>query len=485
MFRKNYLVKINLPGGIIAAGDLYAIGEAAEKARVADVQFGTRQQLFCKVPEAFGPGFLSDLEKACISFENGKENFPNIVSSYVTEEVFGNSNWVSEGLYKDILDAFDFQPRLKVNLVESQQSLVPYFTGHLNFISSGIGNYWYLYMRNPGTSELSLFPGLIYSPDIPLACRLAEESMTGQPRPDMAGGWTKALSELTVQPIREELRLPNYHMPYYEGFNRYDNRSWLGIYRREELFPADFLKDISNICLQTKIGQLYTTPLKSLLIKGIADADRHLWELALGKHRVNVRHASNELNWLVEDLCEEGLRLKRYLVRYFDQQDLRTEGLCMTIKTRTGTGLSGSVIIRKAPGEYRQRKPEDRYDILYTRDFNPNSREFVAYRTNLGKEELPVYLVSLCKHFYEVRNEEDLRIPYGAQELAVEKQPAAETFFQCSHCLTVFDEQHGDPEQGIPPGKAFVEIRASYRCPLCEGGAEGFREIEKTSLVQA
>jgi hypothetical protein len=49
-------------------------------------------------------------------------------------------------------------------------------------------------------------------------------------------------------------------VPYYEGFNRYGNKNWLGIYRREELFPLPFLKAVSLICLQTKIGQLYTTP---------------------------------------------------------------------------------------------------------------------------------------------------------------------------------------------------------------------------------
>lgn len=59
MFRKNYTVKINLPGGIVAAGDLYAIVTAAERARVTNMQLGTRQQLFCKVVDKYGPGFFT------------------------------------------------------------------------------------------------------------------------------------------------------------------------------------------------------------------------------------------------------------------------------------------------------------------------------------------------------------------------------------------------------------------------------------------
>ncbi|HVV06632.1 MAG TPA: hypothetical protein VHC96_20515, partial [Puia sp.] len=81
MFRKNYTVKINLPGGIVAAGELYAIVEAAERARVSDMQLGTRQQLFCKVTDKYGPAFLKELEEAGVSFEANEDRYPNIVSS--------------------------------------------------------------------------------------------------------------------------------------------------------------------------------------------------------------------------------------------------------------------------------------------------------------------------------------------------------------------------------------------------------------------
>src|SRR5579872_7120282 len=175
MFRKNYTVKINLPGGIVAAGDLYAIVEAAGRAKVSDMQFGTRQQLFCKVADQYGAAFCRELETAGIFYETGKEEFPNIVSSYVTEDVFGKSQWVSEGLYKDVLDGFDFRPRLKINLVEGSQCFVPFFTGNINFISSETGNYWFLYIRFPRTNILYPWKELIYSRDIPRISRLIEE----------------------------------------------------------------------------------------------------------------------------------------------------------------------------------------------------------------------------------------------------------------------------------------------------------------------
>ena len=177
MFRKNHIVKINLPGGIIAAGDLYTIVEAAERAKVPDMQFGARQQLYCKVADRYGSVFFRELEQAGIFFETEKETHPNIISSYVTESVFGKSQWISEGLYKDILAGFDFRPRLKINLVESSQSLIPFFTGHLNFVSSAVNNHWHLYVRRPGTNDMYGWKTGVYSPDISRVSRLIEQHL--------------------------------------------------------------------------------------------------------------------------------------------------------------------------------------------------------------------------------------------------------------------------------------------------------------------
>jgi len=50
-----------------------------------------------------------------------------------------------------------------------------------------------------------------------------------------------------------------------------------------------------------------------LIIKGIENKHRNLWDKLLGKYGINVRHAANELNWQVEDLSPEGLSLKKPL----------------------------------------------------------------------------------------------------------------------------------------------------------------------------
>src|SRR5687768_15695371 len=495
---KKPVIKINLPGGIASAGDLLTILEAAEKAKVEDVQFGIRQQLYLKPSEKNVEELKTHLDEAQIFYEENENTYPNIISSYVGEDVFDNANWLSEGVYTDILDQFDFKPRLKINLVEGNQSFVPFFTGNINFISAPLSNYWYLYVRFPKTNRLYCWKAWIYSFDIPRISKLIEDTIFKNRElfyeNDEASGDTlytivHAKESFITQPITEALGLPNFALPYYEGFNRYANKTWLGIYRRDELFPVAFLKEVCLICLKTKIGQLYITPWKSLIIKGIEATDRKLWDFVLRKYRINVRHASNELNWQVEDLSEEALTLKRYIIRHFDRDDVRTYGLCFAIKTGPKTGLFGSVIIRKKENEsYNQRKALDRYDILYTKDFKPNSKEVLLFRKDIEKENLGVYLISLCKYFYEQQSQEESILHHiYRDEQAVIKEQVKDTpiIYQCKHCLTIYDQAFGDESNDILPGTAFADLNESYECPVCNAPKEDFRLLEKGSTLYA
>ncbi|MBC7828133.1 MAG: rubredoxin [Chitinophagaceae bacterium] len=496
MIRRNHTIKINLPGGIVSAGDLFSIVTAAEKARVIDVQFGTRQQIILKVADQYVQELTGSLQVSQIQFEVNSDRFPNIVSSYVTENVFGNSNWLSEGVYKDILDGFDYKPALKINIVDGDQTFVPFFTGNINFISAAAGNYWHLYIRFPKTTIIFRWKEIVYSQDIPRISKAIEEKIFLHKSVFFARNaadgnelysMIQSAHHFVYGSVKEDLHLPDFTLPYYEGFNMYDNKSWLGIYRRDELFSLNFLKDACMICMQTKVGQLYTTPWKSLIIKGIEHADRKIWDYVLGKYRINVRHASNELNWQIEDNCEEGLNLKRYLIRQFDKEDVRTFGLCFAIKTQPNTGLFGSIIIRKLINESaNQRKNLDRYDILYTKDFNPNSKDFILFRKNIEKENLGIYLVSLCKHFYELESKEELIVHaiYRQGALLDDSSLAPSiTIFQCRHCLSVYDTLYGDEVNAIAPGTIFADIPAAYECPTCNAPKDDFVEIKKMSLI--
>src|SRR5258708_39297219 len=129
--------------------------------------------------------------------------------------------------------------------------------------------------------------------------------------------------------------------------------------------------------------------------------------------------------------------------------------------------MAGSVIIRRQVNNApNQRKTLDRYDILYTPDFNPNSKEVILFRKDLEKETLGTYLVSLCKYFYELQSEQDLILHQAYRQGTLPRtagltslagfadlagaadaaDPEKEWAYQCRNCLTLSDEIYGDPE---------------------------------------
>jgi hypothetical protein len=283
-----------------------------------------------------------------------------------------------------------------------------------------------------------------------------------------------------TKPSGGALKLPAFNLPYYEGLNRYNNKYWLGIYRRDELFDIGFLKDLCKLCLQTKIGQLCSTPWKSVIVKGIEEKDRQQWNDLLARHQVNVRHAANELNFQVEDNCREGLALKNYLVKYLSIDDMRTFGICFGIKTRKKSEVFCNVLIKKRSlfsiGKWGL---FNFYDVLIARDFNPNERTGSVFSNSNFKMLLPEQMRRVVLAFYNYQAKHttvpDRKPEKKDKPVNVER---AIYVYQCKHCMTVCDEIAANEDKVsedvlFPPG---------YTCPLCEAPPHDMIRIEKSRL---
>ena len=456
------------------------------------------------------PQLMTELTPKGLFVEVDTDTYPNIMSSCVAEQMSHTGTWLKEGVYKDVLEAFNslnYRPRVTVNLVDQGQTLVPFNTGRLNFIASGIGNYWHLLLRLSPQGQSQEWPSLVYSGNIARLTRRLESYLSagngGDDNDDNgnnAGHAGHAVAALhtnimqsenwTEQLPAEKMVFPDFAVPYYEGFNRNGDRLWLGIYRRDELFPLPFLKDLCTLCLDTKIAQLYTTPWKSMVILGIAPAGRKAWDIVLGRHGINVRHSLCELSWQVEDASVDGLALKHYLVRQFDRDDVRTFGLCFAIQLEPEITGFGLVLIRRHKGgqsrqkTHTQLKMHDRFEILYRDDFNARSDRYVLFRNEVEKEHLATYLKSLCKYFYECKAGEEMILHhvYRHRETVPSPDrrfitPEESGIYECSHCLTVYDPALGDAEACIPAGTAFPSLTA-YNCPVCESDRSAFRRAD-------
>lgn len=486
-----YTIKINFRGGIISPGDLLNILIAAGKAGITAVRFGLRQQLLFDVVNEDYPLLKEELQQLQVPYEADEDRHPNIVSSYPAEEVFINQSWLSEGVYKDIFDLVDYQPRLKINISDSNQSFTPLLTGNINWVAAaGSPHFWHLFIRFPRTNVIYEWDQLVYTNDVARMSKHIEglifqhaEQFYDNPAANGDHLFQLVKQESYITKTAEaSARLPAFNLPYYEGLNRYHDKYWLGIYRRDELFDIAFLKDICRLCLQTKIGQVCSTPWKSLIIKNITEKDRPLWNNLLAKHQVNVRHAANELNFQVEDNCQEGLKLKRYLLRRLNNEDIRTFGICIGIKTRRKSEVFSSILVRRRPllsiaglGLFFV------YDILCAQDFNPNERTGFVFSKDNPKFLLAEQLRRAILLYYR----QQLNSIHAIEKAAIPKKetaPAGEKpaqVHQCPHCFTVYDEAFGEPANGIPKGTSFAALPADYTCPLCEAEKSEFIRIEK------
>lgn len=474
------LMRIFVKGGLISPADLLRVMDVSVEAGNTYIMFGSRQDILfpaAKEDEKIISEMLkeTDMEYNFTDSKSLKDPLQkeNIVSSYVGVNIMDTTWWLKEDVYHYVLESFDYQPVFKVNVIDPIQSLVPLFTGHLNFIASKHEHYWYLFIRKEENNVApEQWPDLIHGNDIALIARQIEKELLASPGLGLQDLYQKTNNEIKIHSKQpdEELRMPTALFPYYEGLNSMQNNLlWLGLYWRNNRFDIDFLSAACHLCQDTKVGKISITPWKSFIIKGIRSKDRILWEKLMGRFGINLRHSSLELNWHLPVFDDEALELKRFLVRELDQQDISTHGLTFTIKNTPRMLLFTSIVIEKDLENPKQK--ESLYNILYARDFNPNHSDYSLFAKHIRKPGLPALLIKLSKFYFqrlEGTDQESLKKPGGIDLF----HPVSS--YQCMNCMTVYDKMYGDPEAGIRPGTPFDELPDEYLCPLCTNEKKNF-----------
>lgn len=403
-------IKVNFKGGIIPHADLYNILLAAGKSGLRYVRFGLRQQLLLDIEIEELDNLTAELNKPGISYEVNKDEFPNIISSYPAEEVFIINTWLNANVYHEIFESFVYTPRLKINISDTNQSFTPLLTGNINWVASPVEpHFWHLFIRFPKTNIVYEWKDVVSTKDL-AGMSLRIEEMILQDRGRFYDNNEASGDELyekvktgifNSKPASGPLALPPFNLPYYEGLNRYNDKYWLGIYRRDELFSIEFLKEVCQLCLKTETGQLCSTPWKTIIIKGIGETNRNGWIYLLDKYQVNIRHAANELNFQVEDNSPEALKLKSLLVKHLNDDDTRTFGICIGIKTRKKSEVFSNILVRrKALFTIGKWGFFYTYDILCAKDYNPNERTDFVFSSDNPKVVLAEQLRRAVLSFY-------------------------------------------------------------------------------------
>jgi hypothetical protein len=409
--KNNNIIKINFKGGIIPPNDLYNILLAASKAGLLFIRFGLRQQVLLDVEIDYLDILTTELNNLGIPYELNDEQHPNIMSSSPAEEVFVNNTWLKENEYKEIFTAFDYSPHLKINISDATQGFTPLFTGNINWVACPAeAHYWHLFIRFPKTNMLYESKNVIHSKDIAaMSARIEEtilkEAVKFYDNENASGDELFQLldtAHIDMKPATAPLELPASHLPYYEGLNKYSDKYWMGIYRRDELFSIKFLKEACLLCIKTGINAICSTPWKTIIIKNIEEASRKDWNYLLDKYQVNIRHAANELNFQVEDNNPVALKLKQYLVKYLNDDDTRSFGLCIGIKTRKKSEVFCSILVKRKPViRIGNRALFYVYDILCAKDYNPNERTALVYSRDNPRFVLAEQLRRAVLSFYD------------------------------------------------------------------------------------
>jgi rubredoxin len=103
--------------------------------------------------------------------------------------------------------------------------------------------------------------------------------------------------------------------------------------------------------------------------------------------------------------------------------------------------------------------------VLYAKNFDPNSRTYIVHTQDVDKLELPTILIELSRKYFDELGNSVSEIDTTT---AIKKEKKQLDVHQCQDCLTVYNCEYGDEEQGIEKGTLFKDLPVDYCCSLCE-----------------
>jgi rubredoxin len=472
----NELQRIFIKGGVLSPGELKRVIELAEALGLNDISFGSRQDINFPVTQA-NKSILDQFSDLTIASVSDAKN-QNIVCSYVSSDIFTNTPWLNGVKYLYILENFRYNPTLKINITDPKQQLVPLYSGELNFIASEHEDYWYLNLKLPHWEEAVFYPVLIFTYDIHKISKEIETINTDADDIEELFDLVNANLETNNKTIEKHLNIPYEPFPYYEGMNKMaNNRYWLGLYWRNNKYDTKFLKDFSNFCLDHKVGKICITSWKSFIVKGIYQEDKLTLEKFLGKRGINVRHSSLEMNWHIPVDDNAALSLKEFIVKSFDQNDISTYGMTFGIsnfgdnKTYFTTAM---VEKNKTPDIVKSFQVRPTFNVLYSKNFDPNTQDYIVYAQDVDKVELPGLLMELSKMYFEQLGETPQEI---VDKKAKKETNTKKEVHQCIDCMTIYDSYYGDESKNIAVNTRFLDLPENYTCNVCDAPKSQFTKI--------
>lgn len=466
-------LRILTHGGSIAPNDLRQIAGWAQDYGLTTLEVSNRQSILLHPP---APTLREDLARRIhalgLSTDFADARVQNIVSSLPATDVFADTPWLTAGVYLDVLAQFETAPRLKVNLVDPAQSLVSPTTGNINFVASSEPGYWYVLLRPSGSVRRYQWPILLESESIGAFVQVAEhhyfanEADTGN-RATFDTFYRTVMADFrgNTRRITHDWKLIHAGTPVYEGFHQTRSGNyWLGLFRKTYAFPLDFILALCDTCRDTRLGKLYLTPYKTLLVKDIRDADRPAWDRLLGRFGIRTNVPAWHLNWQLPNADAHAITLKNNLLRQLDDTDVRTDELSFAVKVPFSEAAA-SVVIQQNGG------PES-FDVYQRTGHSATNAQYVLFAKSQRVDQVAQAIQQLALAYYE-------KLTVDAPDAPIPEPvvPAPlRLVHECLHCRSRYEARYGEPHRGIAAGTPFDALPDDYRCGLCENDRTGFVE---------
>lgn len=466
-------IRIHIPGGNLPPIELRNIISLANSLNADYIEPGSRQEILFDIPfsGAANGEYLVKLKALPFSFDDASTQSKNIVSSQPVVDVYSKSSWVSEGVYLDILSGFEKNPLIKINITDLEQEMFPWWGGILNYVASDKLGFWHLIWED-NEKNLKVFPELIYT-------NLIQSVSRDMTRAILANKYSSAMKMSTdfktfLQTQNQE-KWKQKKFPRTEGFQRYGNKYWLGLFARDYKFPISLLESLCQISAQTQSVKLGITPWKTFLFRDIQEKDLPKWSEVLEKYRWNTRHSGLELSWFVTDHDEDAGFLKKKILKKLDSVDVFPAGFSLGIFSEGETQLTHIRVERK----YRLPKLKflgSNYSIYYSNtpwnkasQINPVASVGTSWKT---VETISNIISGKIENLYPTKDEEKISIiPKKSREL-----------YQCAHCLTMYDPEFGDIDQSIYPKTSWEKVPETFHCQVCESSKSDFKLISLSAV---
>jgi rubredoxin len=471
-------VEVYCNGGIVSPGELRKIAMTAQQFGATCLQLGIRQEIRFTIEQKNINQFNVRMKLLSMNYSVGVHESYNIISSSLVKDILKTKVWLTEGEYRDILESFDFQPHIAINIVDSDQYIIPLFTGVLNFVASSVENYWNVYFSLPQQKEQGWMPILIQSD------KIASFSMFIQT-------CLEALDKISLSELMDELYqldtwnfkkageypiIPDYHFFSSEGFHTNGNAHWLGIFNKSNEFPIALIDAICVEALESNVGTIYISPWDSFLIKNISPIRIPNWENLLGLHDVNTGHAAHELNWNMNEWNMNSNEVRSYVNDYFRVHDKRTEGLIIGVNNEPNDNFYSIKIVEEPLFTLFGKNYFSVYHIRYKENFNPNNPIDISFMDYIQKRSLPEFISYLTQEYYTKKKVKSDKIVVKEKVVPVihKVKEKFEYVYQCSTCLTLYDPEFGDSDENIVPGTSYDELPENYCCSICSNPKKGF-----------